>query len=484
MLRPRSLKSLLLLHETAFLVLVAVTGALGGMWAYFWQQSSQQSVQINALLYQALQVRGDLYRELKEITRARLVEDPTALNRYWNHLYQIDQRFYRLQSYPMNDTEKRALDSMRHAYEMMQSTMNKIFVAEPTRLSETVRNSIDPAYEEWILGDFERAFNEFSELVAARRRSLEQNLAYWTGLAPIIISVPILLAVALLWYSHRILQHGFVQPIGEITRGAKQMSQGELDYKIPEHGVEEVIQLAKSINNMAADLASSRNALIESERQAALGSLVPVVAHNIRNPLASIRAASQIIDQLDEAGNLQKTKQALIDTVDRLERWVSSLLSYLNPLKPHKRTASLSTVVDGALSPLNSKLTEKHLHIARQNWYDGENLYVDVDLLEQAVYGLLNNAFEASPQAGTITLALETTNASNTLIIDDEGPGLPFNPHPTNLSPGPSTKRFGTGLGIPFAFKICHAHGGNLKFETAPGGGTRVRLSLPTSQSH
>ena len=54
-----------------------------------------------------------------------------------------------------------------------------------------------------------------------------------------------------------------------------------------------------------------------------------------------------------------------------------------------------------------------------------------------------------------------------------------FDPQPTNLSPGPSTKRFGTGLGIPFAFKVIHAHDGSLDFKPAPKGGTRVRVALP-----
>ena len=65
------------------------------------------------------------------------------------------------------------------------------------------------------------------------------------------------------------------------------------------------------------------------------------------------------------------------------------------------------------------------------------------------------------------------------IIIDDQGPGMPFDPQPDSLSPGPSTKRFGTGLGIPFAFKVCQAHGGRIAFQRAPDGGTRVRLFVP-----
>ena len=116
----------------------------------------------------------------------------------------------------------------------------------------------------------------------------------------------------------------------------------------------------------------------------------------------------------------------------------------------------------------------------QQNWTAAAPLYVDVDLMEQAIYGLLNNAIEASPHGGKITLSLESSDKAVDLLIDDQGSGIPFTPQPTNLSPGPSTKRFGTGLGIPFAFKICHAHSGSLKFESSPHGGTRVRISLPS----
>jgi nitrogen-specific signal transduction histidine kinase len=63
--------------------------------------------------------------------------------------------------------------------------------------------------------------------------------------------------------------------------------------------------------------------------------------------------------------------------------------------------------------------------------------------------------------------------------ISDEGTGMPFTPDPHAISPGPSTKRFGTGLGIPFAFKVCEVLGGTIKFETVSPKGTSITLSLP-----
>jgi nitrogen-specific signal transduction histidine kinase len=69
------------------------------------------------------------------------------------------------------------------------------------------------------------------------------------------------------------------------------------------------------------------------------------------------------------------------------------------------------------------------------------------------------------------------------MMIEDQGPGMPFQPEPKGLTPGPSTKRFGTGLGIPVAFKVCRAHGWNLDFKPGENGGTRITISGPVTQA-
>ena len=477
-MKARSLRKLLLLHETAFVVLVTVTGALSGLWAYLWQQSSTESVRINALLHQAQQLRGDLYRELKEVTRARLIDDPTALDRYWSHLYHIDRGFNRLQQNTRNAPEAELVKAMRVAYELMQTEMNKLFAESVASSAALHIEMLDPAYEQWVLGDFETALQNFSRLIAQRQQALEEDLARWTRLAPILIPLPVLLAAGLLLFSHRSLQRGFVKPMGSVAAGALEMSKGNLAIEIPEQGTTEVVQLARSINEMARDLAASRSALVESERQAALGALVPVVAHNIRNPLASIRAAVQVAD-VDNPEEQREAGQAIIDTVDRLERWVSALLSYLHPMQPRRSQARLSRLVDNALNLLSPRLEAKSLRLERHDWALDDAIRVDVDLLEQALYGLLNNAVEASPPGAVITVTLTRTPATLGVMIDDQGPGMPEDVHPTTESPGPTTKQLGTGLGIPFALKVVQGHGGQVDFDAAPSGGARVSLTLP-----
>jgi signal transduction histidine kinase len=275
------------------------------------------------------------------------------------------------------------------------------------------------------------------------------------------------------------MRKGFIKPIANVMRGAGEISHGNLEYHIGVEGVEEVSDLAMAINKMAVELAENREALIENERQAALGALVPVVAHNIRNPLASIRATAQLLEHAENQNEINESKQAIIETIDRLGRWVSSLVSYLHPLKPNLVEAKASDLVDAALGLLINKIVEKKIEVTKTGWEITQVLNVDPDLMEQALYTLLANAVDASPVSGNIKISLILSEDYIEIHILDNGPGLPFEPKPSNFEPGPSTKRFGTGLGIPIAFKICQKHGWNLTFNVIEDQGTEVIITAP-----
>ncbi|MEE9552474.1 MAG: HAMP domain-containing sensor histidine kinase, partial [Gammaproteobacteria bacterium] len=233
------------------------------------------------------------------------------------------------------------------------------------------------------------------------------------------------------------------------------------------------------INGMARDLETSRHALVESEKQAALGALVPVIAHNIRNPLASIRATAQVLDDIEDPEELKEYRQAILDTIDRLGRWVNALVSYLHPLKPNYRLIHASAMINAALSLLKQKLAEKNINIEKHGWENDLRLNADPDLMEQAIYALLANAADASEDKSTLNVSLIKKDSNLEIHIQDNGSGMPFEPNPSKLAPGLSTKRFGTGLGIPIAFKICQQHSWNLEFKTVKGKGTNVIITAP-----
>ena len=478
-LLPSSLRGLLLLNESTFLALVLVTATLSGLWAWFWTESSREATRIETVARLAERVRGDTYRQLHEATHARLTEDPAALNVYSGYRSQIAGRFDRLRTLVRDENERAAVDYLHDAYAVVLDDMEKVFT-DPNEITEAARMKLlDPAYEEWMLSELESAMKVIDGIVERRREGLEAWRSAWTRWTPVVVPVSVLLAVALLLLSRRTLQSRFVAPLRDLVDGAVEISRGNLAHRIRAEGVDEVRQLAATFGEMTRRLAESQRVLVESERQAALGALVPVVAHNIRNPLASIRATAQIMEDPVTGEELIESRTAIIDTVDRLERWVTSLLSYLVPLQPRRRACRIAEVVDGALAPLARKIERKSLRLVRDDGAQDVPLQADPDLLEQAVHALLGNAVEAAPERSRLRLGLSRGEHTLSLAIDDEGAGIDFVPAPRELSPGPSNTRGGYGLGIPVAFKICQAHGGTVDIRRRDGGGTRATVTLP-----
>jgi signal transduction histidine kinase len=475
----RSLLNLLRFHEAAFLVLVAVTGALSGLSTYFWQQTSAESARINNLIFLNEQIRGELFRQIQEVFRARLLDEPRAQRMY----RRINELFNELRRNSSTEEEEIAVQEMQLAYREIQQDMNLLFSATVQVDGAVGVHILDPRFADQMVSRFEGPYAAFKSLLESRQSELQQTMRRWTRYAPVGIPVVFVVAVLLVAATSRVMRTDFVRPLATVKEGATVIRGGRLEHRIPVAGVAEVADVADSINRMAADLARSRDALVEQERQAALGALVPVVAHNIRNPLASVRAAAQMLDEHSSKEEVREGRDAIMATIDRLNRWVNALVSYLHPLKPVLRPVRLGDMMQAALSVSSARIREKDIHIRRENWELDRTVLADPDLMEQALSGLMANAVDASPRAAELRVRLDEVAGALTMRIIDAGPGIPFSPQPDSLEPGPSTKRFGTGLGIPVAFKICHGHGWELKFHSVPGGGTEVAVRIPADRA-
>ena len=477
---PKSLNNLIFRHEIAILFLVAVMGLIGGVSAFFWQQNSVESVRINAMFYLTEQIRGELYAQIQEMIRARILEDTHALETYSVYSRNISELFNELRRKSSSRKEDQAIQNLNLSYREIQIDMNNIFSSPyiADRLSKI--QILNPTFAQQMVGKFENRYHSFKSLLRDKHKELDKTLKIWTKFAPFIIPIPLIIAFIIVFYTRHIMRIQFIGPIANIMKGAGEISHGKLNHQIKEEGVEEVSDLATTINKMADELSRNREALLENERQVALGSLIPVVAHNIRNPLASIRASAQLLEHAENKKEITESKQAIMDTIDRLGRWVSALVSYLHPLEPNLINIEASKLVDAPLEVLRNKIKEKKINVIKDGWENSVSLNVDPDLMEQAIYGLLANAIDASPESGVLEIKIVNNTDKLEIQIQDSGSGLPFEPKPGNLEPGPSTKRFGTGLGIPIAFKICQKHNWKLSFKTKSGKGTRAIITAPT----
>ncbi len=475
------MKGLLLGHNLAFLLLIVVTGSMGLLGVELRQRAAEESQRLNTLMNLVQETRGDIYRQMTEVFDHHFLAEPRAATRYGATSKRIVANFARMDDVALHPAEAAAIEGLHLAYEQVRQQTDEIMTTPSSAFREadhlTVFFTAD--LEMVWLADYEAVFNANDALMSIAQSAEEVRVSRLSRAAELILLIPVGLAAGLLLVSRAVVQQAFVRPVNALLAGVAAFGKGRLDHKVPESGATELVTLQRAVNRMAEDLALSREALVRSEKQAALGSLVPVVAHNIRNPLASIRAAAQVHDGPDVSQDVAQGFKDIRGTVDRLEQWLSSLLSYLNPLRLARSHVPLTEVADNAIKLLAPRLEEKSIGLERLNWDGPSNVTVDINLLEQAIYGLIANAVEASPDSGVITLAVRADSGHVQLVVTDQGPGMPFRPAPGELSPGPTTKSYGSGLGIPFAFKICDLHHGTVDFEAGQNGGTEVIITLP-----
>ena len=480
MRKPRSLKDLLLVHELTFVFLVTLAGTAGALGIHLWEQSSLESERINRLIQEIQQTRGDLYRQMKELFDAYFLADPEAPQEYDSYTISVKKHFVILLDLAQGEEEKAAIRELEASYSAFVDETSTIFSNHAQLSADALEKTLNSKLEAGVFQRYEALTARAEQLLNQKQEELRSRLEEAKRTSITLLAIPIILATLLLLFSRFFLKRAIVRPIEGIVHATTEISAGRLQHKVPEAGAAELATLSNAINHMAGELAKSQEALIRTEKQAAQGQLVPMLAHNIRNPLASIRATAQVADNADLDQDTRESLQGIISTVDRLERWTGSLLAYLHPLKPQLSQARLSQIIEGALVPLQQKLREKSLELELPDWdKQDDRIHTDEHLLEQALYNLLLNAVEAVPNGSKLDIHADISTNTIRLLIADRGPGMPFTPDPHATTAGPTTKRFGTGLGIPFTFKVCEALAATISFRAREGGGTLIELELP-----
>lgn len=479
--RFNSLQSTLLLHELSFILLVLITGSVGAVWAVSWQNSSEETLRLGSMNTTMQSLRGDVYRQLKEVFDAIFLNDKDASKQYLAYTQTIQRYLLDLTVLANDQQELTAIRLVDDAYVVFH-TKTELLLDDGNAISDR-QDLLDKDLEKYTFVQLEDAFINLEQLLDNKQQKLSLSKEQWSKWLSWLAPIPVLLAICLLLLARRFVHKNVIYPLTELTKGAKLISKGDLDYQVALIGVSNLVQLSAAINHMAAELANSRDRLIETEKQAALGELIPLVAHNIRNPLAGIRAASQVARDEDVSESTHDTLTDIMTAVDRLERWVTSLLRYLHPIKPHFSDTTLIEVTDNALSLIELQLTDKNISLQRLGWkIKADSLPLDIYLFEQAIFNLVQNALEASAPANVIQLIYRQYENKVSLTIHDEGSGMTFDPIAEQVTEG-EVKRLSCGLGIPFSLKIIKQHGGSLEYDSSNTDGTSVTITLYTQDS-
>lgn len=221
--------------------------------------------------------------------------------------------------------------------------------------------------------------------------------------------------------------------------------------------------------------------VIVSEKFAALGRLSAGVAHEIRNPLNSIRGFIQYFQKkLSLEPEDYRYTELMLTEVDRLNRVISKLLAYSKPREPRLTIRSAEEIVDHCVRVVEREAREAGVDVVVESAEsDLPLVLVDSDQMTQVFLNILINAIEASQSGGNVSVRLMTDSRGRVQVVtEDTGEGIPRENIDKLFDPFFSTKKKGTGLGLAIVKSIIEGHCGEIEVEPNPGQGTRFIVIL------
>jgi PAS domain S-box-containing protein len=219
--------------------------------------------------------------------------------------------------------------------------------------------------------------------------------------------------------------------------------------------------------------------LVRSQSLASVGELAATVAHEIKNPLAGISGAIQVIaDAIPVTDSRREIVAEILAQVRRLDETVRDLLVFARPWTPEMQSVDLVELV-GRVTRLLSHADRIPAVLFRIETPPSASVTADPRLLQEVLFNVLQNALDASPGGGEVRVVVEERAGEAILRIIDSGTGITPAHMQRLFSPFFTTKTRGTGLGLAISKRMVEAHGGRIDIDSVPGKGTEVRITLP-----
>jgi len=238
--------------------------------------------------------------------------------------------------------------------------------------------------------------------------------------------------------------------------------------------------------------------IIRMDRMASLGVLASGIAHEIRNPLAGIKAMAQTLqEELDKNDSKNEYIERIVRQVNRLDELLKSFFSYARPQRPNPVRCKIPDIVREVLPLFRRKIKVSNIIVKEVYSRDLKEIFVDFHQIEQVFFNLIINAIDAMKDGGTLTIRArmpeETTpiidrrqripklfsDVYNEITISDTGTGMDHETLNNMYNPFFTTKTNGTGLGLSIVYQIILEHGGQITVDSEMNKGTTFRIFLP-----
>ena len=282
---------------------------------------------------------------------------------------------------------------------------------------------------------------------------------------------------------------GMTRSLEQIALAADRIGDGDFTPWLPPPGDDEAGRLSYAIGMMSDRLREMLDSVKRSGQMAAVGEMASYVAHEIRNPLNSLRLNLQSVERSARKGILDdddmESLEISLREVTRLDRVVSGVLKFTRPTPTDIDLTSLHGVILEAVALLGEEMDRRSVDptlelTAEEDWIRG-----DAQRIEAALINLLLNAIEAMPDGGSVVITTRNVeqagDAAVELLITDSGPGIPAEVRERVFDPFFTTKSTGSGLGLAVVMRTVEEHGGIIELEepTVLHRGATFRVVFP-----
>ncbi|MBI5078747.1 hypothetical protein HZB08_01850 [Candidatus Saganbacteria bacterium] len=239
----------------------------------------------------------------------------------------------------------------------------------------------------------------------------------------------------------------------------------------------------KTIDDLSSENLKLYRSLQQADKLAALGVVAAGMAHEIKNPLASVKGLTQVLpENLADKDFIQKYSEIVPRQLDRINRIVENLLTFGQPGKLETREIELERTLEEALRLVENQCRKLNIEIVKE-FSPVPVIFADPEKLSQAFVNIILNAMQAMPQGGEIKIKTQNSKDSIVIEVSDTGEGIPADRLSNIFDPFYTTKETGSGMGLAVTYRIIKEHTGEIEVESKVGEGTIFKLCLPTRSS-
>jgi signal transduction histidine kinase len=299
------------------------------------------------------------------------------------------------------------------------------------------------------------------------------------------LALAVVITLAAVFLVSQFVTRRVTAPLDRLVAFTRKVSESPDTVTRAATGTDEIGRLGSAFNEMLDRLRQSREALVRSEKLGLAGLLAARVAHDVRNPLSSMKMEAQLLQRRSADAETQASLSAILHNITTVEAVVLDLLEVARPEQVRLESTDPDEVIAGLLGHLAPQLAHRRIQLVTSLQRDGARLPLDAQRFGQALLNIIVNACDAMPGGGTLEIATTVSGAHFTIEVRDDGTGVDPSLGDRVFDPFISTKRDGVGLGLVNAKSVVESHGGTIRLEARMPRGTIARIMLPiTAPAH